>query len=145
MRPAVPIDQIETWPDLPPAATREYEQLAQAMVDAAHPYTMLSPPRLRALLVLADAEYRRRYGPGHSRLGWSRSVWLPTPKAVDTTPTGPGSARVSGLRHRRHLRDCSRAVWRRHGDQTLVEVAADARDAARFMTDLLAGGVTAAE
>lgn len=145
MKNAVPVDQTETLPDLPPVVAREFEQLAQAMVDAAHPYALLSPPRLRALLVVADAEYRRRYGPGHSRLGWSRSAWLPTPKAVEATPAGPGSARVSGLRHRRHLRECSHTVWRRHGEQTLVEVAADARDAARFISDLLSGEATAIE
>lgn len=145
MKTAVPVDQTETWPELPPAVTREFDQLVQAMADAARPYTLLSPPRLRALLVLADAEYRRRYGPGHSQLGWSRSPWLPTPKVVKTTSAERGSTRVFGLRHRRHLGDCSRAVWRRHCDQTLAEVAADAREAAKFISDLASGEPAAAE
>jgi hypothetical protein len=126
--------ETESWPDLAPGAARELDQLSQAMVNVARPCPVISPPRLRALIVLADAEYRHRYGSSQSQLGWTLSVWLPAPKPIQVAQAhGRSSGRVASIRHRRHLRECARTVWQQHADQTLAEVAADAREAAKFV------------
>jgi hypothetical protein len=93
--------------------------------------TVLSTPRLYALMCIADRDEANAAHPSLSGLEWSYNGWSPVPARADPSAT----ILDTGLRERRRLHRAVRSAWRKFGHlpiDDLVVVASQAFDELRL-------------